>query len=95
MQVITNISSVFLKSSTDGHLLYGFQLKVKYFSILHFYAETSGNDNKTIYPHNKTRLLPANNRSLSTRIWHLMVTGVTHKFLNWIGKKTFCCFLSF
>jgi len=95
MKIQDHIISVFLKSSTDNSLAEGIKIKVNKISILHFYAETSGNDNKTIYPHNKTRLLPANNRSLSTRIWHLMVTRVTHKFLNRIGKKVFFGFLSF
>jgi hypothetical protein len=54
MKIQDHIIPVFLKSLTGNSFARSIKLKVNVFSILHFYAETSGNDNKTIYPQNKT-----------------------------------------
>ena len=59
-----NIVPVFLKSSTGKNWLNSVQLKINTFSVLHFYARCSGND-QAWRPRIKATLLPVDKNTIS------------------------------
>lgn len=64
MKIQDHIISVFLKSMTDNSLAEGIKLKVNKFSVLHFYAMCSGND-QAWRPRIKAALLPVHKNTIS------------------------------